>query len=91
MLIACKVKIFFGYFLINIKKLQAINQYITYVRVNNAEKLLENSKYSITQIADMCGFCGSTYFSSVFKKFKGMAPLTFRKERLSNLSDNTEI
>ena len=68
-----------------------INQYITYVRVNNAEKLLENSKYSITQIADMCGFCGSTYFSSVFKKFKGMAPLTFRKERLSNLSDNTEI
>ena len=59
-----------------------INQYITYIRISNAEKLLENSTLSITQIADQCGFCGSTYFSSLFKKFKGMAPLTYRKQRI---------
>lgn len=58
-----------------------INQYITYVRINNAKKFLEHSKFSVTQIADMCGFCGSTYFSSVFKKFEGIAPLAFRKQR----------
>ena len=58
-----------------------INQYITYIRISNAEKLLENSSHSITQIADECGFCGSTYFSSVFKKFKGVAPLTYRKQK----------
>lgn len=61
-----------------------ITQYITHVRVNHAEKLLENSTCSITQIADMCGFCGSTYFSSVFKKYTGMAPLAFRHENSNN-------
>lgn len=63
-----------------------INQYITYVRISNAEKLLENTSLSVTQIADMCGFCGSTYFSSVFKKFKGMAPLTYRKQKEKEVS-----
>lgn len=66
-----------------------INQYITYVRISNAEKLLENSDLSVTQIADMCGFCGSTYFSSVFKKFKGVAPLAYRKQRLKDISDDS--
>lgn len=56
-----------------------INQYITYVRISHAEKLLKESKLSVTEIAEKCGFCGSTYFSSVFRKIKGMPPLTYRK------------
>ena len=58
-----------------------LNQYITYIRISHAEKLLENSPLSITKIADLCGFCGSTYFSSVFKKVKGVPPLTYRKQK----------
>ena len=56
-----------------------VNQYITYVRISHAEKLLKESNMSVTEIAEKCGFCGSTYFSSVFRKVKGMPPLTYRK------------
>lgn len=57
-----------------------VNQYITYVRISHAEKLLRDSGLSVTEIAEKCGFCGSTYFSSVFRKVKGVPPLTYRKQ-----------
>lgn len=57
-----------------------VNQYITYVRISHAEKLLRDSDLSVTEIAEKCGFCGSTYFSSVFRKVKGVPPLTYRKQ-----------
>lgn len=57
-----------------------VNQYITYVRISHAEKLLRDSDLSVTEIAEKCGFCGSTYFSSVFRKLKGVPPLTYRKQ-----------
>lgn len=57
-----------------------VNQYITYVRISHAEKLLKDSDLSVTEIAEKCGFCGSTYFSSVFRKVKGVPPLTYRKQ-----------
>ncbi len=56
-----------------------INEYITYVRILNAEKLLKSKKYSITDVALMCGFNDSNYFSTVFKKVKGITPLKFSK------------
>lgn len=57
-----------------------VNQYITYVRISYAEKFLKDSDLSVTEIAEKCGFCGSTYFSSVFRKVKGVPPLTYRKQ-----------
>lgn len=56
-----------------------INEYITYVRILNAEKLLKSGKYSITDTALRCGFNDSNYFSTVFKKAKGITPLKFAK------------
>ena len=56
-----------------------VNQYITYVRISHAEKLLRDGDLSVTEIAEKCGFCGSTYFASVFRKVKGVAPLAYRK------------
>ena len=56
-----------------------VNQYITYVRISHAEKFLKESDMSVTEIAEKCGFCGSTYFSSVFRKVKGVPPLAYRK------------
>lgn len=55
-----------------------ISQYLTYVRVTNAENLLRETRLSITEIAERCGFNDSNYFSSVFKKVKDMTPLTYR-------------
>lgn len=56
-----------------------INEYITYVRILNAEKLLKENKLPITQIAASCGFNDSNYFSTVFKKLKGITPLRYSK------------
>ncbi len=54
-----------------------INEYITYVRLLNAERLLTKTDLPITEIAGRCGFNDSNYFSTVFKKAKGITPLRF--------------
>lgn len=57
-----------------------VNQHITCVRIMHAEKMLRETKYSVTEIAQRCGFCESTYFASVFKKLKGVTPTNYRKQ-----------
>jgi len=57
-----------------------INEYIIYVRLLNAEKLLKETNLPITEIAGRCGFNDSNYFSTVFKKAKGITPLKFSHE-----------
>ena len=57
-----------------------INEYITYVRVLNAEKLLKTTKMPVTEVAAACGFNDSNYFSTVFKRIKGVTPLKFSKK-----------
>ena len=59
-----------------------INEYITIVRVRNAERLIVTTDLSMTEIATTCGFNDSNYFSSVFKKLKGIPPLKFRSTNL---------
>ena len=55
-----------------------LNEYVTLVRIKNAENLILNTNYHITDIATMCGFNDSGYFSVVFKKVKGISPLKLR-------------
>ena len=57
-----------------------VNQYITYVRIRNAERLLRQTNLSITEIAGKCGFNDSGYFSAVFKRINQKSPLSFRKQ-----------
>lgn len=57
-----------------------INEYITHVRIHNAARLLTgSSRCSITEVAAQCGFNDSNYFTSVFKKIKGITPYKFYK------------
>jgi AraC-like DNA-binding protein len=56
-----------------------LNEYITHVRILNAERLLTEGNTSITAVAVECGFNDSNYFSTVFKKQKGVTPLKFAK------------
>lgn len=56
-----------------------LNEYITHVRILNAERLLAEGNTSITDVAVACGFNDSNYFSTVFKKQKGVTPLRFAK------------
>jgi len=56
-----------------------VSEYINYVRVTNAEKLLKTERLPITEVALRCGFNDSSYFASVFKKLKGVTPYKFLK------------
>ncbi len=58
-------------------------EYLTYVRIKNAEKFLLDSDYSITTIATKCGFTDSNYFGDIFKKINGTSPMNFRKNFLT--------
>jgi len=56
-----------------------MKQYINHVRMNRAEELLETGTYSIMEIATLCGFNDSNYFSTIFKKVKGVSPCKYKK------------
>lgn len=64
-------------------------EYMTNLRMKNAETLLSamwTNEYSITEIAQMCGFSDSLYFSRVFKKHFGCAPSTYAQKKPKNHS-----
>lgn len=52
--------------------------YVNYYRIEQAGLLLESTDLSITEIAARCGFWESSYFTKVFKKFKGTTPYRYR-------------
>lgn len=56
--------------------------YITDIRINNAKKLLLNTKKSVGEIASCCGFENTYYFSNVFKNHTGISPQNFRKHSM---------
>lgn len=56
-------------------------QYILSLRISNAQTLLENTSYNITEIADIVGYSNPLYFSRIFKKQCGMSPSEFRKQQ----------
>lgn len=59
-------------------------EYMTSLRMKNAERLLSTmwtSGYAIGEIAQMCGFENALYFSRVFKKYYGSSPTQFIKKQ----------
>ena len=59
------------------------SQYITSVRISNAQGLLENRRYTINEIAHMVGYDDALYFSRAFKKHVGYSPKEYRQLLLS--------
>lgn len=49
-------------------------KYLTQLRIEYAKELLITGRYSIGEIAEMCGFENVYYFSTVFKKHTGIPP-----------------
>lgn len=50
------------------------NRYIVLRRIEAAKALLETNMFSVTAIAEQCGFSDVYYFSKVFKKETGISP-----------------
>ena len=59
---------------------QSPADYIRDFRLNTAAQLLQKKKYSITEVAEMTGFCDSKYFREVFKKHFNVSPSQYGKE-----------
>ncbi len=60
-------------------------EYVTFLRLREAEKLLLSTDKSITEIANMSGFSTSSYFISNFRKHKGLTPRQFREKTRNTL------
>jgi AraC family transcriptional regulator of arabinose operon len=58
-----------------------IKQYITRIRINNAESLLSTGGYTVSEAAALSGFDDLFYFSKVYKAYKGYAPSAILKGR----------
>ena len=53
-------------------------QYILYLRVSNAQELLENSSLPVKEIALIVGYENPLYFSRLFRKQIGVSPKAYR-------------
>ena len=57
-------------------------EYLINIRLKEAAVMLIDTDLSINEIAEKCGFRNSNYFGDVFRKFKGVSPSVYRKERI---------
>jgi two-component system response regulator YesN len=61
--------------------------YVTELRVENAEKLLRESKMNIKEVAFALGYQDPNYFSRIFRKFTGLSPMAYAGEAKRGASD----
>lgn len=57
-------------------------EYLNYYRVECASEQLKTTGQSVSEIGLSCGFNDISYFIRVFKKFKGVTPSRYAKEKL---------
>ncbi|MBQ7794048.1 MAG: helix-turn-helix domain-containing protein [Clostridia bacterium] len=59
-----------------------VSQYINTRRIEKSIDLLVRTDLSVEEISQKTGFSSAAYYSRIFKKQKGIAPLKFRKTQL---------
>lgn len=59
---------------------KTFKEYLNGVRIDKAEELIKTTDASICEIAGLCGFNDSNYFSRKFRQIKGMSPREARRE-----------
>ena len=58
------------------------NEYLTEYRIAKSIELFADNALSMTEIALMCGFNGSSYYAETFKKQIGCTPSEYRRKFL---------
>lgn len=61
--------------------------YIRKLRIEKAVNLIENSSYTLTEIAYMTGFSDQSHFTRIFKSHTGKNPSSYRKSKQKSNSD----
>lgn len=59
----------------------SFNTYMNVVRIEKSKKLLLDGNRKLVDVASMVGFEDQSYFSKVFKKLTGVAPLKFKDSK----------
>lgn len=54
--------------------------YLNFYRIEQAAYMLDSTKLSVTEVGNRCGFGESSYFTKVFRKYKGITPVQYRKK-----------
>ena len=57
---------------------QSVKKYINNLRIKQAERLLLTTDLPIGNVAILCGFTDTNYFSTAFKKSVGLSPVKYR-------------
>lgn len=75
-----------NYFTKNFKQYTGLTptQYITSIRINNAQSMLSNFDYPINEIVQIVGYSDPLYFSRIFKKHVGYSPKEYRDLLISD-------
>ena len=60
---------------------ETLSAYITRLRMENSMRLLSETNLKIYEIAEMCGYADTKYFSYVFKKYTNATPVEYREQR----------
>ena len=56
-----------------------LSQYVTYLRLEHAKQMLQETDISVTEVAMQSGYQNISYFIRSFKKSYGVSPLKYRK------------
>ncbi len=59
-------------------------EYITGIRIEKAQTLIETTELSIAEIAEKTGFASQSYFSTAFKNATGLTPSQYKKQNKEN-------
>jgi AraC-like DNA-binding protein len=62
----------------------SFRQYLTSIRLNQAENMLRLGESNVNEVAQYCGFSDIFYFSKVFKESRGVPPSKVYRARKAN-------
>lgn len=79
--LAKKYKVSYSYFSRTFKQMMnmSFKEYVNYLRINEAQRLLLTTNKSITDISMEMGFSSPSHFINVFRQHMGRAPKQYRK------------
>lgn len=67
------------------------HQYLTFVRIEHAKRLMAYKNLSIADICMQSGFESSSSFSSLFKKYTGKSPVVYQLQLQNKISASKKM
>src|SRR5437870_4608672 len=58
----------------------SFGEYTRKLRIEKAIELIQQNKYSLTEVAYLTGFSDQSHFARIFKQHTGMSPSSYKKD-----------